>query len=236
MNKPFFLGALAVLITAAVSLFLWALEPTAPAAGGGVASTNVERELSRVVRGDIFETPPLAASAKDAAVAADDEIFAGGSVVCDSCGAVGEKLELRDIPDARGRIARILESMKESNGMRDCDPRVAQLVALGDGAVDDLLEAYDAVNAESVAGGGSRGAARGHALQFALDDLLTEKDKEIILTYFEERASFGRLAAKFRFPEAGEIALRRLQGRNTKAGSSFWSSADAGIAVALYPS
>lgn len=186
MKKSFLLGALAVLIAAAVSLFLWAVEPSAPAAGGDVASTNAERELPRVGRGDIFETPPLAASAKGAAVGADDEIFAGGVVVCDSCDASGEKLELRDIPDVRGRIARILESMKESNGMRDCDPRVAQLVALGDGAVDDLLEAFDAVNAESAAGGGSRGAARGHALQFALDDLLTEKDKEIILTNGDE--------------------------------------------------
>lgn len=236
MTKPFLLGALAVLIAAGVALFLWAFEAPVPAPGEGVRSTTTVQETRGVVRQDAFDVSLLTSSIKDKAATKDDDIFAGGAVVCDSCGDAAEKVELRDIQDAPRRIARILESMKEGKGMRDCDPRVAQLVALGDGAVDDLLEAFDAVNAERTVGGDSRGAARGFALEFALKELLTAKDKEIILTYFEERAYFGDLAVKFRFPEAGEIALRRLQGLSRRSGNSFWSSADAGIAAALYPS
>jgi len=236
MKKPILLGALAVLIAAGAALYLPAFAPPAPARKAGAPSPGGAPETRNAVRGNAFADAPPAASAVEAGTAPDDEIFAGGPVVCDGCGKTGEKLELRDVPGAPGKIERILDSLKERSGMSSCDPRVAQLVALGDGAVNDLLEAFDAVNAERSAGGNSVGAARGFALQYALKELLTEKDKEIILTYFEERAYFGDLAAKFKFPEAGEIALRRLQGHNTQTGTSFWSSGDAKIAVTLYPS
>ncbi len=236
MKKPVLLGALALLIAAGAALFLPASDLPSPVRTVDDSSPGEARAAQHGTRENGFAAAPLVDSAGEAVPAPDGEIFAGGLVVCDGCGETSEKLELRDIPDAPGRIARILDSLKERSGMSSCDPRVAQLVALGDGAVNDLLEAFDAVNAERSASGNSGGAARSFALQYALNELLTEQDKEIILTYFEERAYFGDLALKFGFSEAGEIALRRLQGRNQQTGSSFWSSEDARIAASLHPS
>ena len=236
MKKPLVLTALAVLVAGSAAFFQSVLKIPTPASGVSANPTNTGRPTRGVTREETAAKPIRAEAVKGIAELSDDQIFAGGSVRCDCCGATADKLELRHIPDARGRIACILESLKGRSGLSGCDPRVAQLIALGDGSVDELLEALDTVNAEQTRGGKYRGGARSFALQFALEQLLTEKDKEIILTYFEERAYFKDLAVKFAFAEAGEIALRRLQGRPTRSGSSFSSSADAGIAAALYPS
>lgn len=241
MSKPILLSLAALCVAALVIFFLPAPEPaqtaTASAEPGPLVAQSANApEFDSRLSGNLKAGP-----------AARSDIFAAGSVTCDGCGETRQKVELRHAPDAPSKIALILESFRDQNGMSGCDPRVAQLVALGDGAVNDLLEAFDAVNAEGAEKKGYRGGAARFALEGALEQLLKAKDKEIILTYFEQRAFFTDLVRKYRFPEAGEIALRRLQtqfmrmeGTNadgsTTYRSSFYSSADPAVAVTLSPS
>lgn len=241
MSKPILFSLAALCIVALLISFLPAPEsPQPPTASAEPARRGVQET-------DASETDLRSSGDPDKGAAEGNNIFAGGTVHCRNCGDTGQRLELRHLTDTPSKIALILESFRDQNSLSGCDPRIAQLVALGDGAVNDLLEAFDAVNAEGAADKGYRGGAARFALEGALEQLLKAKDKEIILTYFEQRASFTSLVRKYRFPEAGEIALRRLQAPamwlessnadgSTTYRSSFSSSADPAIAAALSPS
>ena len=134
------------------------------------------------------------------------------------------------------KIAKILASAGEQKRFSHDDPRLEQLKALGDSAANDLLDAYDTVTAMDM--DDKTKFVKECLLEEALVSMLGPDDKEIILTYFRERADFGELVWKYRFPEAGVIAFQRLRqtlGIKTGEGRYTLPIRDAEVAAALYP-
>jgi len=146
----------------------------------------------------------------------------------------GTAVDLTGMTTNAEKIAKILESFGPGKTFSSDDPRLAQLQALGESAVNDLLDAYD--NISAISGENKKEAV----LKSVLESMLGEDDKDIILTYFHERADFQSLVWKYRFVEAGAIALERLKKKmplGIKISEGRWviPTHDAETAAAFYP-
>ena len=134
------------------------------------------------------------------------------------------------------KIAKILASTGEQKILLSDDPRFEQLKALGDSAVNDLLDAYDIATALAI--DDETQWVKETLLKKALLSMLGPDDKEIILTYFREKRDFSELVWKYRFPEAGVIAFQNLSQDGLIEiceGRYRLPTSDAEVAAALYP-
>jgi len=140
-------------------------------------------------------------------------------------------VDLTGLTTNADKIAKILASFEKNSGVYSEDPRLHQLKALGDSAVNDLLDAFDSVkdNRDTDAAGHMKETA----LRLVLEQMLQEKDKDIILSYYQEDRSFADLIWKFRFKEAGAFALGLASHQDFHGGPYNGTTAE--MAVALYP-
>lgn len=114
-----------------------------------------------------------------------------------------EKVDLSDCTTTTEKIDRILEEFEGVNHYSYKNPLVKQLKELGEEAIPTLLEK---LNEKSTPHWAQKSAAKE-----ALTDMLTEDHKEIILEQFDKHTIFASLITKYKFPEAEEMVMDKIE-------------------------
>jgi len=118
-------------------------------------------------------------------------------------------VDVSNLNSVEAKVEKILEPFKDTNSYRKPNDLVKQLIALGEEAIGPLVKMLDKIKAEE----SDQWACRSAVLD-ALAGLLTEKHSELIVKLFKEENAFAELICKYRFPEAKEAVMAKLENWN----------------------
>lgn len=142
------------------------------------------------------------------------EITAGKSAEEDSITEQKEKdpdyspVDISNIVNIKDKIAKILERFDGCSGYQHDNELVKQIAGLGKDAIPFLVDFYEQIKSNPELYSDS--FFRKSAIEDALDELLTEDNKDIILKYYAEEGMFRDKIKSYRFPESENIVMNRI--------------------------
>jgi len=104
----------------------------------------------------------------------------------------------------RSIIEKILERFKDASSYQSPNDLAKQIISLGEDAIEPLLAMLQEYKDKH-----DQWAVR-RAIEDALEGLLTEKHRDVIVKYFNEQNLFADLIKKYGFPEAKDSVMAKL--------------------------
>ena len=117
------------------------------------------------------------------------------------------RVDVSDIADTGEKVKRILKEFEGVNFYTSNNVLVDQIVEMGDDAIQPLLAQMD----EQGYYGKHGQWAKKSAMEDALNRLLTENHKEIILKIFKEKDVCSKLIKRYKFPEAEDMVMDKIK-------------------------
>lgn len=252
MKIIYYITGLAIIVIVVVGVYLVRQgacgKTSSISSRGDIKATALSQSAVKVEQPGNINNKKVEELSKDAAptaVESDDgklspeEISAKMSALMEKMylEAIGPKylpVDVSDISDPRGKIDKILARLSDpdDNSHFPNNPLVKQIVQLGEVAIQPLLELLEKEKTRT-----DRVPQREEAITEALNLLLTDKNKDVILKYFAEDDLFIDLVKRYQFPEAEDIVMNKISaaynGKAYKNGMTMLSIVENLIDLAL---